>query len=136
MTVSRSVAPFCWHGIENEETPFEQSVSIQALSQVWNPMKHYSPEKRNVERPSFVKSCIFCMSGNPLTCRKVEKEFPTTLSLQHQVIPNDDKLNKSTKCAGVFHDWNSLHGLPSPALIQGYPYRGIRKNRVELVLGC
>ncbi|KAI5931390.1 Zinc finger protein 416 [Manis javanica] len=142
-----------WHGIENEETPFEQSVSIQALSQVGIPkvglsirnthpcekcvpilkdilylcnlpgqkayvvgahqnlhqvQKLYSPEKRNAERPSFVRSCIFRASGNPLTCRKVEKETPTTLSLlQLHVIPYDDKLNKSTKCAGAFHGGKS-----------------------------
>ncbi|KAF5929511.1 hypothetical protein HPG69_007264, partial [Diceros bicornis minor] len=124
----------CWHGTENEEIPFEQSVSIEAFSQVRTPkpgpatqkthpcekcvpilkdilhladllgqkpylvgacadlhqlQKRSSAEKRDVDRASFVKSCIFHVSGNPFACRKIRKEFLVMLGLlQHQDIPN------------------------------------------------
>ncbi|XP_026893257.2 zinc finger protein 416-like [Acinonyx jubatus] len=138
----------CWHGMEDEGTPFEQSVSIEVLSQVripkasasiqkthpcekcvpilkdilhlahlpgqkvyvdgacadlYQPQEHHSAEKRDVGRASFIKSCIFHVSGNPFTWRKVGKEFPDTLGfLQHQVILNSKKPNKITKCGEAF----------------------------------
>ncbi|XP_035947829.2 zinc finger protein 416-like isoform X2 [Halichoerus grypus] len=143
----------CWHGMEDEEAPFEQSVSGEVLSRVRTPkagpsnqkthpcekcvpilkdilhqadlpgqklyldgacanlhqlQKHYTAEQREVERVSSVKSCMFHVSGNPFTCRKVGKEFPATWSfLQHQVIFNSEKPNKITKCGEAFHSGKS-----------------------------
>ncbi|XP_059941017.1 zinc finger protein interacting with ribonucleoprotein K-like [Mesoplodon densirostris] len=139
----------CLHGTEKKETPSEQNVSLEALSQVRTPkvgpisqkahpcekcvpilqdilhlaylpgqkpyltgacanlrqlQKHFSAKKSDMDRASFVKSCIFHVSGHPFTCRKVGKDFPATLGLlQHQITPTGEKPNKITKCGEAFH---------------------------------
>ena len=70
--------------------------------------KHYTAEQGDVERASIVKSCIFHVSGNPFTCRKVGKECLATWGfLHHQVILNSEKPNRITKCGEAFHGGKS-----------------------------
>uniref|UniRef100_A0A8C8ZXY0 Uncharacterized protein n=1 Tax=Prolemur simus TaxID=1328070 RepID=A0A8C8ZXY0_PROSS len=142
----------CWHGMENEETPSAESVSVEKVSQVrtlkagpstqethpcelcipilkdilhlgdlrgqkpyflgacailHQDQKHHSAEnplKRDLDRASFLKSCIFHVSGNPFLCKKIRKDFPAHWGLlEPQGIPKGEKLNKISKCGEAFH---------------------------------
>lgn len=95
-----------------DDLPGHKPYFVGACANLHELQKHFSTEKSQVDRAPFVKSCVFHVSGNPFTCRKVEKEFPATLDLfQHQVISSSEKPNKISKCGELLHGRKCHHRL-------------------------
>ncbi|KAG8510189.1 Zinc finger protein 550, partial [Galemys pyrenaicus] len=78
------------------DLPGQKPDLVGAYANLHQLQKHYGTErlsKRNMDKPSFVKSCIFHVSGNPFTCRKVGTEFSATLGLvQHHQVTSDSEI--------------------------------------------
>ena len=86
------------------DLPGHKPYFVGACANLHKLQKHFSIENSHIDRASFVKSCIFHVSGIPFTCRKVRKEFPATLDLlQYQVISSSEKPNKISKYGELLH---------------------------------
>ncbi|XP_023597028.1 zinc finger protein 671 [Trichechus manatus latirostris] len=107
-TAQRGPGPGCWHGVEEEETPSEQSVSVEGVSQIRTPMAGPCTQKTH--------HCDICGSilkdilhpaehqGSKARqklymCWACEKQFWFSANLsQHQKQHSGEKFIKRDEC--------------------------------------
>ncbi|XP_047385425.1 zinc finger protein 211-like isoform X1 [Sciurus carolinensis] len=64
----------------------------------------------DVDRSSFIKSCMTHESGKPFTCKEVGKGFlPSTGFPRHQATRTGEKPNTSDRCGATFHGGKRHH---------------------------
>lgn len=64
--------------------------------------------KMGVDRPLFMTSCRFHVSGKPFNCGEDGKDFLTNLGLlQHQATPYGENPQSTTKCGQPFNGGKS-----------------------------
>ncbi|XP_006903093.1 PREDICTED: zinc finger protein 416-like [Elephantulus edwardii] len=102
-----------WPGTEDEEKSPKQNVSIDGLSQ--------TVFKKDTDGAFFLKSGRYHVSGQPIDCGDIGKDFVGTLHfLQYQVAPGSEEPPSSLKChrGETFSTWDTCrkssyrHTLP------------------------
>uniref|UniRef100_A0A671E7Z7 Zinc finger protein 772 n=1 Tax=Rhinolophus ferrumequinum TaxID=59479 RepID=A0A671E7Z7_RHIFE len=92
--------PGCWHGMENEEIPFEQWVSIKGVSQVRTPKSGPSTQKAHLcETCGLVLKDILYLAEHqethpgqkPYTCEGCGKQVWLNANLHHQKQHDGEK---------------------------------------------
>uniref|UniRef100_A0A8D2K250 Zinc finger protein 772 n=1 Tax=Theropithecus gelada TaxID=9565 RepID=A0A8D2K250_THEGE len=96
----------CWHGMEDEEIPFEQSFSI-GLANLHQHQKQHSGEKpfrRDKSRAFLVNNCTVQSSEMSFVTGEACKDFLASSSIfQHHAPHNEWKPHSNTKCEEASH---------------------------------
>uniref|UniRef100_A0A2I3RNR3 Zinc finger protein 772 n=2 Tax=Pan TaxID=9596 RepID=A0A2I3RNR3_PANTR len=96
----------CWHGMEDEEIPFEPSFSI-GIANLHQHQKQHSGEKpfrRDKSRPFLLNNCAVQSSEMSFVTGEACKDFLASSSIfQHHAPHNEWKPHSNTKCEEASH---------------------------------